>query len=128
MLGWLWLFVLAVFANGTVMFIQFWQVKNADNLTLFGVHFSSLWTFWTVFSVLMTVVYLPINVLFFYLYWYGYTKVFPGQGWYVQETFWLSALVVMFFVGWLFLGELPAKNALVALFFLACAFVALVWR
>jgi len=128
MLQWLWFFTLALVANAAILGVQFWQVKHAANLILFGYHFSSVWTFWLAFSAVMVVVYFPINYLFFYLYWYGYHVVFPGRAWHVQESVWLAALVVTFFVGWLYLGELPAKNAIVAVFFLACALIAIVWK
>ena len=69
-----------------------------------------------------------INLGFLYAYWYGYNVAFEEKAWPVQLIIWLQSVLVMFFAGWLYLGELPAKNMIVALVFILGAVIALIWK
>lgn len=126
--AWFWVFFPAAVASTVVAITTFWQIVNAKNLTLFGFHFSGLWTFWAVYCLFTAVLFYPVNYLFTYAYWYGYNVAFPGKAWRTQETIWLASIFVMFLTAWLYLGELPTKNAFVVLFFLLCALLALLWK
>ena len=128
MLGWLWVFFLATLGHAIITLFNFWQLTNAEKLTLFGIKFSSLWTFWLAYCISLIPVFVFINFIFLYSYWYGYNVLFPGKAWRVQETYWFSSLVVMFFMAWLYLGELPTKNAVIALIFLVGALIAILWK
>lgn len=123
--GWLKLFGIFA-ANLTVLTgIIYFSTLKAETLTLFGVRFRNIHTFWVGFIVCLMPVYVVINWCFFYAYWYGYKKVFPLQMWRVIETQWLASLLVTLLMTWLFFHELPTKNAFVALIFLAGALVAI---
>lgn len=128
MRGWLWVFSLTLVAHSIITVAYLWAAANAQNLTLFGFRFSSIWGFLLAYSALTAVLFYPANYLFAYAYWYGYNVVFPGKAWRVQELSWLASILVMFIVAWLYLGELPTKNAILALTFLVCALLVILWR
>lgn len=125
---WLWFFCQAIFTQVVVNSVFFWQLKKAENLELFGHRFKTLPRFWLAYSAC----WLPLSFFFtifvFYSWWYGFNVVFPGKIWQVQEIFWLASIVVMLFTAWFFFGELPTKNAVIALVFLAGALVAVLWK
>src|SRR3989338_1384860 len=128
MLKALWVFVL--FASGNIFFTitTFWQIKNAKNLTLLGIKFSSLWTFWLGYRIILLPAFFIINYIFTYAYWYGYNVAFEEKAWQVQLVIWLQSILTMFFIAWFYLGELPAKNIVIALFFLFAAIIAIIWK
>jgi len=128
MRGWLQVFIPAFIATSIITFVNFWQITHAVNLSLFGIKFSSIWKFWLAYCALTAIVFYPANYLFAYAYWYGYNVVFPGKAWRVQEIFWFSGILAMFISSWLYLGELPTRNALIALAFLIGALLAIIWK
>lgn len=126
--------VFLIFLAGNTIFTvtTFWQIKHAKNLTLnlilFEVKFQSLWTFWLAYCAILIPAFFVINYAFLFAYWYGYNVVFQEKAWPIQLIIWLQSVLVMFFVGWLYLGELPAKNMVVALLFLLGAVSAIIWK
>lgn len=126
--GVVWLFIVFTIPNLFFTIVNFWQMTNAKNLTIFSIKFSNLWTFWLGLAFMLSPFLIVANYLFAYAFWYGYNVVFPGQAWRVQEVIWLSSILIMFFTGWLYLGELPTKNTVIALFFLLGAVAAIVWK
>lgn len=122
--------VFFIFLSGNTIFTvtTFWQIQNAKNLTLFGIKFQSLWTFWLSYCATLLPVFFVINYAFLFAYWYGYNVVFEEKAWPIQLIIWLQSILVMFFVGWLYLGELPARNMVVALLFLLGAVAAIIWK
>jgi hypothetical protein len=127
-LGWLWLFLIFSFNIFVLTFVVYWSAANTDALTLLGMKFKNIWTFWLGYVLVCAPIYIFVNYLFSGAYWYGYKKVFPSEMWKVVETQWLASLVVTFFVTWLYLGELPTKNAIAASIFLAGALIAILWK
>ncbi len=121
MFNWFWLLFLALTASFSVMMLNFWQMTHAHK-------YANIYVFWLGFAAAVLPLMYAVNYIFFYLYWYGYTVVFPGKAWRVQETVWFANILVMFFTSWLYLGELPDKNALAALVFLAGALIAILWK
>lgn len=51
-----------------------------------------------------------------------------GLLWYVTELQWLASLIVTLIITWLYFGELPTRNALIAMFFLMGAILAIYWK
>jgi len=128
MLKWFWLLFLFGIMNALWLILSFWQLKHANTLNLFGVQFKSLGTFLLGFCFLLSPVFMVGNFIYFYAYWYGYNEVFPNAVWRVQETLWLSSLLVMFFSSWLYLGELPTRQSMIALLFLVGALITILWK
>ena len=127
-LKWLWLFSVFAFNLTVLTVLVYWSLEAAKTLTFLGTHSRNIWTFWLRIVVYFSPIYCLVNYLFYYAYWYGYQKLFPGQMWKVIETSWLASLVVALIVTWLYMGQLPTKNALVALVFLAAALLAILWK
>ncbi|KKS38950.1 MAG: hypothetical protein A3G49_04370 [Candidatus Sungbacteria bacterium RIFCSPLOWO2_12_FULL_41_11] len=128
MLGWLWIFFLASAVQVIGNIVVFWQIQNAAKLELLGMRFPNIGTFWLGYCIILLPIFIPMGVLNSYIYWYGYHNVFSERVWLVQLTVWFSSILIMFFTAWLYLGELPAKNMVVALLFLVCALVAILWK
>ena len=128
LLSWLWLFIIFSFNLTVLTVLIYWSLEAAKTLTFLGIHFRNLWTFWFGIVLFFSPIYCLINYLFYYAYWYGYQKLFPGQMWRVVETQWLASLIVTLIVTWLYFGELPTKNALAALIFLAAALFTILWK
>ncbi len=108
--------------------MNFWQMTNASRLSLLGMQFSNMWTFWLAYTIFSLPVLLITQYFFFWFYWYGYNVLFPSHAWHVQATTWASSILVTFLMVWLYFGELPTKNVVIALVCLVGAFVAIVFK
>lgn len=127
-LKWLWIFCLASTLHCVVNVVVFWQIQNVSKLEFLGIKFPNVWFFWLAYGVILLPIFIPVGVINSYIYWYGYHNVFSGKVWPVQFTMWFSSIFIMFLSAWLYFGELPTKNMLVAVFFLVCALVAILWK
>jgi len=126
------LFSIFSVCNLVFIFLNYWQIKNAKKfyLPLFsflGVQPHSLWQFWFWYSIIVSFILVPVNYIFLYNFWYGYNQVFNEKVWRVQEIAWLANGVVMFFMAWFYMKELPTLNTLIVVFFLAGAIIAILW-
>lgn len=109
-------------------FMNFWQMKSASHLTLLGMKFSNVWTFWFAYTTLTLPVLFLTQYIFYWFYWYGYNHIFESRAWYVQTVAWASSIGINFFMIWMYFGELPTRNAVVACICLLGAFAAIVLR
>lgn len=125
----MWRLLFVQSSVGILLYLTwFWQMKNAKDLVFLGHQFSNKWTFWLAYNAAFTPLSFVINYVIFYAWWYGYSVVFPGNAWKLQSFNWFVSILVMLLIAWLYLGELPTKNTVMAIVFLTAAFLAILWK
>jgi len=111
---WVIMFGVICLAFAVLTVINFWQIDHVEGKTMFGLHFGSVWSFWSIYGLVVFPAVVFANVLFWAIYYYGYHFWFKKL-WIMQITTYAGGLIMMAIITWLWYGELPNKGTLVGI-------------
>jgi len=109
-----WLFMFGTLCLGFAILtgLNYWQIDHVGDRLIVGQRFNSIWAFWGVFGVLAAPALVSVNMLFWAIYYFGYTFWFRKL-WIIQISTYGAGLLMMAVITWYWYGELPSKGTLV---------------
>ena len=125
-----WLFMFGSLCLGFAILttLNYWQIDHVGDKLILGHRFKSPWAFWAVFGVLAAPALVFVNMLFWAIYYFGYTFWFKKL-WIIQISTYGAGLLIMAFITWYWYGEVPNKGTLVgAALCVTGAVTSIVWR
>jgi hypothetical protein len=131
---WQWLAVFGISLVGCaiILLLNFWQIKQSASLTIFGLTFTSYWTYLAFFLAVFAPLILAANYFFFSAFYLGFRvwrDVFGDKYWIVNLTNSSAIIFVILILTWLCFQELPTKGALAGFILaIAAVLVSVLWK
>lgn len=129
---WLAVFGASLIGHAGVFLLNFWHLRQSTSKALFGLSFSSYWTYLAFFLT----VFLPLlwlaNYFFFSAFYFGlkvWRDIFGEKFWIVNLTNSAAIVFSTLVLTWLCFQQLPTKGALVGFILaIAAVIVSVFWK
>lgn len=131
---WRWLLVFGGFSAGLLVlfYANFLHLKYAPAQEIFGIKFSSYWSFLAFFIFISSPIILGANYVFYTAYYYGHEiwrEFFGEKLWVINLSNSAATFFALLVLTWLCFHELPSKGTLAGLMLsIAAVLISVFWK
>lgn len=129
---WLAVFGASLIGYAGIFLLNFWHLKQSGVKTIFGLTFSSYWTYLAFFLTICLPLLWLANYFFFSAFFLGlkvWRDIFGEKFWIVNLTNSAAVIFATLVLTWICFQELPTKGALAGFFLaLAAVVVSVFWK
>lgn len=129
---WLAVFIASLIGYTGIYLLNFWHLKQSDTKTIFGLTFSSYWTYLIFFLAISIPLLVMANYFFFSAFYLGlkvWQNIFGNKYWIVNLTNSLAVIFATLVLTWFCFQEMPTKGTLVGFILaIAAVLVSVFWK